>query len=106
MPYNLTNYAPYDFANRRHIGPSTEEMEEMLKVVGATSLDDLIDQTVPKSIRQKEPLVWDALTERAMLSRMPDIAAMNNVHMSLLGHGYRGTVTPPASERSRGEKPA
>jgi glycine dehydrogenase len=106
MPYNLTDYAPYDFANRRHIGPSTEEMEEMLKVVGATSLDDLIDQTVPKSIRQKEPLVWDALTERAMLSRMRDIAAMNNVHMSLLGQGYHGTVTPPAIQRNILENPA
>ncbi len=106
MPYNLTDYAPYDFANRRHIGPSTAEMEEMLKVVGATSLDDLIDQTVPKSIRQKEPLVWDALTERAMLSRMRDIAAMNNVHMSLLGQGYHGTVTPPAIQRNILENPA
>lgn len=106
MPYNLTDYKPYDFANRRHIGPSLAETEEMLKVVGAKSLDDLIDQTVPKNIRQKKALEWDGLTERAMLSRMRDIAAMNSVHMSLLGQGYHGTVTPPAIQRNILENPA
>ncbi len=106
MTYKLTDYQPYDFANRRHIGPSPKEMDEMLEVVGAKSLDDLIDQTVPESIRQKEPLVWDAMTERAMLSRMRDIAAMNKVHMSLLGQGYHGTVTPPAIQRNILENPA
>ena len=43
----FTDYDPYDFANRRHIGPSPAEMAEMLKVVGAESLDALIDETVP-----------------------------------------------------------
>ena len=36
-------YEPYDFANRRHIGPSPEEIAEMLRVVGVSSLDALID---------------------------------------------------------------
>ena len=53
MSFTPTDYLPYDFANRRHIGPSPAEMAEMLKVVGAKTLDDLIDQTMPKSIRQK-----------------------------------------------------
>jgi glycine dehydrogenase len=51
MTFKRTDYQPYDFANRRHIGPSPEEMAEMLKVVGAESLDALIDETVPKAIR-------------------------------------------------------
>ena len=61
-------YEPYDFANRRHIGPSPDEMAEMLEVVGANSLDLLIEQTLPAAIRQNEPLAWGpALSERATL---------------------------------------
>ena len=64
-------YEPYDFANRRHIGPSPVEMEDMLAVVGANSLDLLIEQTVPDSIRQSAPLEWGpALSERATLDRL------------------------------------
>ena len=44
-------YDPYEFANPRQIAPSTEEMAEMLRVVGVESLDQLIDQTVPEDIR-------------------------------------------------------
>ena len=53
MPYAPTSYLPYDFANRRHIGPSPAEMDAMLKVVGAASLAALIDDTLPAKIRQK-----------------------------------------------------
>lgn len=45
--FHFTDYQPYDFANRRHIGPSPSEMAEMLKVIGYKSLDALIDATVP-----------------------------------------------------------
>ncbi len=54
--FTFTDYQPYDFANRRHIGPSPDEMAEMLKVIGYPSLDALIDDTVPASIRVKAPL--------------------------------------------------
>ncbi len=65
------DYEPYDFANRRHIGPSPDEMAEMLEVVGADSLDALIEQTVPARIRQKAPLDWGKpLTERGTLDRV------------------------------------
>ena len=47
MSYKPTGYAPYDFANRRHIGPSPREMAEMLQTVGAESLDAFIDTVVP-----------------------------------------------------------
>ena len=56
MSFTPTDYLPYDFANRRHIGPSPKEMAEMLSVLGVADLDELIDQTVPKSIRQEKPL--------------------------------------------------
>jgi glycine dehydrogenase len=62
MAYTPSTYDPYDFANRRHIGPSPSEMSEMLEVLGVSSLDELIDQTVPMGIRQMEPLSWEPVT--------------------------------------------
>ena len=56
MSFTPTDYNPYDFANRRHIGRSPVEMAEMLTATGVRSLEELIDQTVPPSIRQSEPL--------------------------------------------------
>ena len=106
MPYKLTDYKPYDFANRRHIGPSAAEIDAMLKVVGATSLDDLMDQTVPKDIRQKDPLNWPPMSEREMLAHMRDVGRMNTVFTSMIGQGYYGTVTPPAIQRNILENPA
>ncbi len=107
MSFTPTGYKPYDFANRRHIGPSPTEMDEMFKTIGVKDLDELIDQTMPKSIRQKEPLDWGpALSEREALHKMRYTAARNKVMRSLLGQGYHGTVTPPAIQRNILENPA
>jgi glycine dehydrogenase len=62
MTFTPTDYNPYDFANRRHIGPSPVEMEEMLAAVGVRTLDELIDQTVPASIRQSKPRPWPSMS--------------------------------------------
>jgi len=56
MTFTPTDYLPYDFANRRHIGPSPTEMAEMLNVVEADDLNALIDDTLPAQIRQAKPL--------------------------------------------------
>ncbi|RYG90910.1 glycine dehydrogenase (aminomethyl-transferring) [Loktanella sp. IMCC34160] len=107
MPFTPTDYLPYDFANRRHIGPSPEEMAEMLKVVGADSLDDLIDQTIPKSLRQAEPLDFGKpKSEGELLHFLGQVAKKNKVLTSLIGQGYYGTVTPPAIQRNILENPA
>jgi glycine dehydrogenase len=106
MPYIPTAYDPYDFANRRHIGPSPSEMAEMLKAVGVRTLDELIDQTVPASIRQKDLLDWAPLAEHELLAKMREVAAKNRVMTSLIGQGYYGTVTPPAIQRNILENPA
>jgi len=107
MTFEPTKYLPYDFANRRHIGPSPEEMAEMLKVVGAASLEDLIDQTVPTAIRQKAPLEWErAESERQVLFHMRDVANLNKRTVALIGQGYHGTVTPPTIQRNILENPA
>ncbi|MCE5974413.1 aminomethyl-transferring glycine dehydrogenase [Sinirhodobacter sp. WL0062] len=106
MMFTPTTYNTYDFANRRHIGPSPAEMSEMLKAVGVPNLDALIDETVPKSIRQADPLGWAPLTEHALLARMRKVAEKNKVMTSLIGQGYYGTVTPPAIQRNILENPA
>ncbi|WP_306117133.1 MULTISPECIES: aminomethyl-transferring glycine dehydrogenase [unclassified Roseitalea] len=107
MPFSLTDYEPYDFANRRHIGPSPEEMAEMLRTVGADSLDALIDETVPDSIRQSEPLDFGpAMAEHELLWTARQIARKNKVFTSMIGQGYHGTVTPPAIQRNILENPA
>jgi len=107
MPFTPTDYLPYDFANRRHIGPSPAEMEEMLRAVGAPSLDALIDDTVPADIRQGEPLAFGKpKSERELLWHMRQIAKRNHVFTTMIGQGFYGTVTPPAIQRNILENPA
>ncbi|MEM5476983.1 aminomethyl-transferring glycine dehydrogenase [Pacificibacter sp. AS14] len=106
MAYIPSTYNPYDFANRRHIGPSPDEMHEMLDVVGASSLDALIDQTVPMNIRQLEPLSWGPMTEHEVLGAMRKVAGKNKIMTSLIGQGYYATATPPAIQRNILENPA
>ncbi|MQQ10067.1 aminomethyl-transferring glycine dehydrogenase [Epibacterium sp. SM1979] len=107
MAFKLTDYQAYDFANRRHIGPSPQEMAEMLKVIGFKTLDALIDATVPETIRQQEPLDWGrALSERDALHHMRDVANKNTVLRSLIGQGYYGTATPAPILRNILENPA
>ena len=107
MTFNPTDYLPYDFANRRHIGPSPAEMDEMLAVVGVKSLDELIEQTVPESLRQAEPLDFGKpKSEGELLNFLTGVAKKNKVLTSLIGQGYYGTVTPPAIQRNILENPA
>ncbi|MEM1074058.1 MAG: aminomethyl-transferring glycine dehydrogenase [Pseudomonadota bacterium] len=107
MVYTPTEYLPYDFANRRHIGPSPSEMAQMLDTVGAQSLDALIDDTVPADIRQAQPLDFGRpMSEREVLEHLRRVAAKNKVLTSLIGQGYHGTVTPPAIQRNILENPA
>ena len=107
MPYEPTDYQPYDFANRRHIGPSPAEMAEMFEVIGVPSLDALIDETVPASLRQAEPLDFGApRSERELLWHMRQVALKNEVFTTMIGQGYHGTVTPPAIQRNILENPA
>ncbi|WP_029062682.1 aminomethyl-transferring glycine dehydrogenase [Labrenzia sp. DG1229] len=108
MAFELTTYQAYDFANRRHIGPSPAEMADMLKLIGFESLEDLIDATVPPAIRQKEALDWGGpgLSERDALFHMKEVASKNKVLTSLIGQGYSGTTTPAPILRNILENPA
>ncbi|MEQ1718901.1 MAG: aminomethyl-transferring glycine dehydrogenase [Hyphomicrobium sp.] len=104
---SLDRYDPYDFANRRHIGPSPEEIAGMLKTVGAPTLAALIDEIVPKDIRSAAPLDFGRpLSERGALDRMREVASKNKLLTSLIGQGYHGTILPPAIQRNILENPA
>ncbi|MBY6114120.1 aminomethyl-transferring glycine dehydrogenase [Mameliella alba] len=107
MTYEPIDYLPYDFANRRHIGPSPEEMAAMFRTLGVSGLDQLVDETVPKAIRQEAALDFGKpLSERELTYRMREVASKNKVLTSLIGQGYHGTVTPPAIQRNILENPA
>ena len=107
MTVKLSDYNPYDFANRRHIGPSPAEMETMLQTIGVSSVDELIDDTIPASIRQKSPLDWgEPMSEREVLDHLRETAKRNKVMTSMIGQGYYGTVMPPVIQRCILENPA
>lgn len=94
-----------DFA-KRHIGISSSELEEMLGVIGVSSLDQLIDETVPSSIRSGKPLdLPSAMNESEYLAHVRDVAAKNKVFRSFIGQGYYNTITPTVILRNIFENP-
>jgi len=98
--------SPTDRFADRHIGPSPSEIDEMLRVAGAESLDDLADQTIPASIRTERPLdLPPALTEHELLARAAELASRNQVYRSFIGTGYYDTHMPPAIQRNILENP-
>src|ERR1700743_1573575 len=100
------NDAAVDFA-RRHIGPSPRDIAAMLESVGAKSLDGLMTETLPSSIRQGTPLdLGAALSETEALAHMRKLAAQNQVFTSLIGQGYSGTILPTVIQRNILENPA
>ena len=105
-PLKTTADAATDFV-RRHIGPSPRDIDAMLDSVGASSLAELMSQTLPGSIRQKKPLdLGPALSETEALAHMRDLAAQNQVFTSLIGTGYSGTILPAVIQRNILENPA
>ena len=95
-----------DFASR-HIGPTSQDLDAMLEVIGVPTLEDLLDRTVPASIRDDEPLALvPALTEREAVETLRAMADRNRPLASMIGMGYYGTVTPPVVLRNVLENPA
>ena len=78
----------------------------MLRVCGFESLDELIDATVPKSIRMAQPLNLPAArSEHGLLNEMRALAAQNQIFHSYIGMGYYDTITPPVIQRNVIENP-
>src|SRR5213080_1714960 len=91
---------------RRHIGPSEEEMREMLRDFGFENLDALIDAAVPKNIRlDRELNLPEAKSEMEALAELHAIAKKNKVKRSFIGAGYYDCITPPVIQRNILENP-
>src|SRR5437773_1478408 len=92
---------PVDTFPRRHIGPDDTEVGAMLRALDCTSLDALIDQTVPKQIRIARPLALPpGKGEHELLTELEAIGAKNQLFKSFTGMGYSDTITPPVILRN------
>jgi glycine dehydrogenase len=90
----------------RHVGPDEKDVAEMVKTLGFSSLDALIDATVPQKIRLTEGLsLPKGMTELEVLTYFRALAAKNQVFRSFIGMGYSDCVTPPVIQRNIIEDP-
>jgi len=94
-----------DFVSR-HIGPRQADCETMLEQVGASSLEDLVGQTLPSSIRAEGSFTErEAMSETDALAVLRGMADKNSPMTSLIGMGYYDTITPPVILRNVLESP-
>jgi glycine dehydrogenase len=97
---------PTDHFVNRHIGPRDNEIEAMLQAINAVSLEDLINQTVPKKIRLAAPLNLEPpRTESQILAELRELAARNKLYRSFIGMGYYDCIMPPVILRNIFENP-
>ncbi len=102
----LAELQPGDNFIPRHIGPRGKDIAEMLKVVEADSLDELIDKIIPEHIRTDRPFCLPSgLSERNCLSELMALAGRNRVMVSMTGQGYYGTIMPKVIQRRVLENP-
>lgn len=95
----------FPFADR-HIGPSIQGSRAMLAALGIPSLETLIAQAVPKSIRLERPLdIPAAVNESEALAELAAKMSQNKTHKSFIGQGYHGTHVPAVILRNLFEKP-
>ena len=96
-----------DMLRSRHIGISENDEAQMLRTIGANSLDELIAQTIPSNIRLAESLeLPDPLTERQFAEHITELASKNQVFTSYIGQGWYDTVTPAVIQRNIFENPS
>jgi glycine dehydrogenase len=103
---DTTRRAGSDSFARRHLGISEQDASEMAAEIGFESLDELVDQAVPKAIRISTiDELPDSVSESEMLAELRQIASKNSIKKSLIGLGYSNTITPPPILRNILENP-
>lgn len=91
---------------RRHNGPFGDQIPQMLEKIGVSSLEQLIDETVPSGIRLKEPLkLPKGMNEYQYLNHIREIGAQNKIYKTFIGMGYYGSITPGVILRNILENP-
>src|ERR1035438_6446319 len=102
---NLFEKQQNEFSGR-HIGPNEHETAQMLKTIGVHNLNELIDKTIPISIRSKTPLdIPGPVSEYQYLKDLKQVAEKNKVFKSYIGQGYYNTITPSVILRNVFENP-
>ena len=97
---------PADRFVKRHIGPRSHDVTHMLEALGLSSLDELVDQAVPQTIRINGHLNLEPpRSETAVLNELRELADQNKLFRSFIGMGYSGAVTPPVIQRNILENP-
>jgi len=105
-PSPLHHFESHDEFLTRHIGPRSNDTRGMLDTVGATSLEALMHETMPGSIRQSQPLdLPPSDNEERVLEQIREMAEANTVNHSMIGLGYHPTLAPPVIQRNVLENP-
>ena len=90
----------------RHTGPREHDVKDMLNSIGLNSMDELIEETIPSSIRLKEDLHFEnALSEQEFLKHIKELAQKNKQFKTYIGLGYNNTVLPSVIQRNILENP-
>jgi glycine dehydrogenase len=102
----MSNIFETDSFSKRHIGINEAAEQEMLQLINANSLDELIYQTIPDRIRRKDELnVPEAISEFEYLNLVAEIGKKNKVFRNYIGKGYYGTITPSVILRNIFQNP-
>ncbi|MFA6541370.1 MAG: glycine dehydrogenase (aminomethyl-transferring), partial [Bacteroidota bacterium] len=97
---------PTDIFEPRHLGPNSSDTKAMLEAIGAATLDELIDQTVPADIRLESAMnIAKPMSEYETTQFIRSVASKNKIFKSFIGTGYYGTITPPIIQRNILENP-
>ncbi|WP_346839109.1 aminomethyl-transferring glycine dehydrogenase [Microbulbifer sp. SAOS-129_SWC] len=103
---SLQQLEQHDAFIHRHIGPDRAQVQAMLEALGVSSIDELIEKTVPASIRKQDELdLADAANEQEALAELKSLAARNKIYRTFIGMGYHDTITPNVILRNVLENP-
>ncbi len=101
------NQSKFEKFENRHIGPSQDEINKMLHLLGYNKIDTFINQVIPPDIRRKSKMkLPDALSEAELARLLKDYSSSNKEQISMIGMGYYNTFTPPVILRNILENPA
>ena len=102
----MTSEYRSDFFQRRHLGPGEDDVQAMLETCKASTLEQLVEETIPTPIRLRKELdISDALGESELLEHLRKIAEKNKIYKSYLGLGYHDCYTPNVILRNIMENP-
>ena len=95
-----------DLFESRHIGPNSDEINKMLKLLNLKNIEQLIDETIPKSIQLKKSLnLPDGISENSFLKHIKNIGEKNKIFQTYIGLGYNPCITPAVIQRNILENP-